>query len=235
MERPRTAAAPFRARAWLRPRGAATALGVAAALTAITGPAWAHVTVQPGTVEGGGFSVVTFRVPTERDDASTTKVRVLLPEDQPVGSVSTTPLPGWKVTTKSRTLEEPIDVFGAEVDSVVAEVTWTATGPGVGPHQFQDFDLSLGPLPESGEMVFGAIQTYSSGDVVEWNEVAVDDSVEPEHPAPVLTVTPPQEEEGTTAAVEAPDEGSGVLPLVLSGAALLVSALALVVAARRRA
>jgi uncharacterized protein YcnI len=200
----------------------------------------AHVTVQPGEVEGGGFSVVSFRVPTERDDASTTRVQVLLPEDQPVGSVSTTPVPGWEITTKTRTLDEPIEMFGEQIDEVVSEVTWTATGEGIAPHQFQDFDVSMGPLPESGTMVFNAIQTYSSGEVVKWNEVAADESAEPEHPAPVLTITPPASEESTSDGAEADapadeDENSSAMPYVLSGLALLVSVAALFLAARRRA
>ena len=122
-----------------------------AAILALPGLAQAHVTVQPGTAEGGGFSVVAFRVPNERDDASTTQLRVTLPKDQPIGSVQTTPVPGWKITTATRQLDKPIEMFGEQLDTVVSEVTWTATGGGIRPGQFQDFDLSLGQLPESGE------------------------------------------------------------------------------------
>ena len=218
-----------------------SALTVAVAVLLTPSAAWAHVTVQPGAVEGGGFSVVSFRVPTERDDASTTEVRVLLPREQPIGSVRTRPVPGWKVTTEDRTLDEPIDMFGEEVDSVVSEVTWTATGKGIAPGQFEDFDVSLGPLPDSGEMVFTAIQTYSSGEVVKWNEVAVDESVEPEHPAPVLTITAPSGEEGTAETADVAETAAGdddtvetVVPLVLSGLALVVAAIALGLAGRRR-
>ncbi|MCW2832652.1 MAG: hypothetical protein JWN68_605 [Nocardioides sp.] len=227
-------------------RGIQRSLLVGLGLGAMMVPsmAWAHVTVQPGEVVGGGFTVVSFRVPTERDDASTTKVQVLLPEDQPIGSVRTTSVPGWEVTTKNRTLDEPIDMFGEEVGSVVSEVTWTATGDGIAPNQFEDFDVSMGPLPESGEMVFAAIQTYSSGEVVKWNEVAVDEETEPEHPAPVLTITAPGSDDvpettdtsGATAAEGDEDaDDSTRLPLVVSGLALLTAIGALVVALRRRA
>ncbi|HWI01264.1 MAG TPA: hypothetical protein VNT27_13105, partial [Propionibacteriaceae bacterium] len=42
-------------------------IGVAAAaILAVPGIAQAHVTVQPGTAQGGGFSVIAFRVPNER-------------------------------------------------------------------------------------------------------------------------------------------------------------------------
>jgi uncharacterized protein YcnI len=161
-----------------------------AAILVLPGFAQAHVTVQPGAVQGGGFSVVAFRVPNERDDASTTQVRVSLPKEQPIGSVQTTPVTGWKITTASRQLDKPIEMFGEKLNSVVSEVTWTATNGGIRPGQFQDFQLSLGQLPESGNLVFNAVQTYSSGDKVNWNQISADPSVEPEHPAPVLTITP---------------------------------------------
>ena len=162
----------------------------AAALLALPGIAQAHVTVQPGSAEGGGFSVVSFRVPNERDDASTTQLRVTLPQDQPIGSVQTTPVPGWRITTATRQLDKPIEMFGEQLDTVVSEVTWTATDGGIRPGQFQDFDLSLGQLPESGKLVFNTLQTYSSGEKVNWNQVSADPSVEPEHPAPILTIAP---------------------------------------------
>jgi uncharacterized protein len=71
---------------------------------------------------------------------------------------------------------------------VVSEVTWTATDGGVRPGQFQDFPVSLGQLPEAGELVFKAVQRYSSSEQVAWNQVAVDDAAEPERPAPVLAL-----------------------------------------------
>jgi uncharacterized protein len=179
-----------------------------------------------------------------------------MPVDQPLASVRTTPLPGWTIATKDRQLEEPIDFFGSKVSSVVSELTWTATGPGLRPGQFQDFAVSLGQLPESGEMVFRAIQTYSGGEVVKWNEVSVDDSVEPEHPAPVLTLTagdddghdagptttePSKDPSATSVSSStgsdteaASDDGSSSgLATALSAAALLVALGALAVAWRR--
>lgn len=202
--------------------------------------AQAHVEVQPGQVAGGDFSVVAFRVPNERDDASTTRLRVILPQDRPLGSVQTTSMPGWKVTTASRRLATPITMFGAKLDKVVSEVTWTATGTGVRPGQFEDFEVSLGQLPTSGRLVFTALQTYSDGEQVRWNEVS-DGSAEPEHPAPALDLTAPAEEEAATeqtsarsstsstdestpAAAPATDDDSvPVLPTALSAAALLVA------------
>jgi len=226
--------------------------GIGAALAAILmlpGVAQAHVTVQPGSAEGGGFSVVAFRVPNERDDASTTQLRVTLPTDQPLGSVQTTPVPGWKITTATRHLDKPIEMFGERLDTVVSEVTWTATDGGIRPGQFQDFSLSLGQLPKSGELVFNVLQTYSRGGKVNWNEISADPSVEPEHPAPILTITPAAAETGSgasdpgsqagrdeqvTATNQSGNASDPMLPLALSGAALVLSLVALVVAWRRR-
>ena len=221
---------------------------VVAALLALPGLAQANVTVQPKTAEGGGFSVVALRVPNERDDASTTQVRVTLPQDQPIGSVQTTPVAGWKITTATRQLDKPIEMFGEQLDTVVSEVTWTATGGGIRPGQFQDFAVSLGQLPESGELVFNALQTYSSGEKVNWNQVSTDPSVEPEHPAPILRITPAVAEQGSaptdpggqagqneqaTSGSQSDTVFDSTLPLIISGAALTLSIIAVALASRR--
>ncbi|NUR80972.1 MAG: YcnI family protein [Dermatophilaceae bacterium] len=229
--------------------GAGLGVGLVATL-ALPGIASAHVSIEPGTVEGGEGAVIAVRVPNERDDASTTRLRLVLPVETPIGSVRTTEMPGWRSTTATRKLPQPIDVFGRKVDTVVSQVTWTATdGVGIRPGQYEDFDLSLGPLPESGELVFTAVQTYSGGETVSWNEVSADKTTEPEHPAPVLQLTP---ESGSTATPTPGGTAGAVLPLAdattaeatgtdsagtvslaLSGAALLVSLLAAVLAWRR--
>jgi hypothetical protein len=69
-------------------------------------------------------------------------------------------------------------------------VTWTATGPasGIPPEQYQDFDLTVGPFPAKGTMTFTVDQYYSDGSVVHWDQPTPAGGVEPEHPAPVLTL-----------------------------------------------
>ena len=225
-------------------------VGVAAAFAAavsLPGVAQAHITIQPAAAEPGGFSVVAFRVPNERDDASTTRLQVTLPQDQPLGEVSTTPIPGWTVKTTTRTLDQPIEMFGEELDEVVSKVTWTATGGGIRPGEYQDFDVSVGQLPESGELVFPTVQTYSSGEKVNWNQVSADDAAEPEHPAPTLEIAAaPTAKAGTDEATDAgaqespaassaasTDDGSDALPLVMSGVALVVSLLTALLVWRR--
>jgi periplasmic copper chaperone A len=232
-------------------RGGALALVLGgAAVLALPALVSAHVEVKPEAVEGGDFAQVAFAVPNERGDASTTKLVVVFPVDQPLASVQTTPVPGWTVATKERTLDEPIDFFGSPIDKVVSQITWTATDGGISPGQFQNFPVSLGVLPNSGELTFRAVQTYSSGEVVNWNEIAAG-AEEPEHPAPKLTLTEPDEGSGhgdssesadpraaalePTSAEAADDSGDSdtTVALVLSIAALAASVAALVLTWRR--
>jgi uncharacterized protein YcnI len=167
---------------------AATVLG----LLAVAVPAAAHVTVSPNEAVQGGYARVAFRVPNESDDASTTKLEVHLPEDAPVASVSTQPVPGWTVAVTKRKLATPIEVHGSPVSEVVGSLTWTATSPdaGIKPGQFQEFPVSMGPLPKVDRMVFKTLQTYSDGAVVRWIEEPVNDGTELESPAPVLKLLP---------------------------------------------
>ncbi|MEV1285538.1 YcnI family protein [Micromonospora sp. NPDC049679] len=173
----------------------AAALALGALLVGVFGvaaPASAHVSVNPKEATQGGYGRLAFRVPTESDTAATTKVEVVLPENAPVASVSTMPVPGWTVTTEKRKLEPPLEVHGSPVTEAVSKITWTASGDaGIKGGQFQEFPVSMGPLPKVDTMVFKALQTYSDGNVVRWiEEPPAAGGQEPEHPAPVLKLLP---------------------------------------------
>ncbi|WP_327000220.1 YcnI family protein [Dactylosporangium sp. NBC_01737] len=169
---------------------AATAL-VAASVAALALPAAAsaHVTVNPGTATQGGYTKVSFRVPNEKDDANTVKLEIAIPTDKPIASVSIKPVPGWTAVTETSKLATPVKTDDGEITEGVSKITWTSDAASViKPHQFQEFDVSLGPLPATDQIVFKALQTYSDGEVVRWiDEPAA--GVEAEHPAPVLKLT----------------------------------------------
>jgi uncharacterized protein len=165
------------------------------------GPASAHVRIE-GEVPAGGSGTITFRVPTERDDASTTKLSVQMPEDIPLGSVSVQPKPGWKVETTKKTLDEPVEVFGEQVTEVVDTVTWTATGDGIKPGEYDTFNIRAGSFPEDAEgtvVAFPSVQTYDSGEEVAWIEDTVEGQDEPENPVPTITVGPAEDEDAAAA------------------------------------
>ena len=168
-------------------RSALVAAVVGGLTLALAAPASAHVTVNPNTATPGSYSKVTFRVPNEKDSANTTKLEVNLPADHPIASVSVKPLPGWTAVTEKNKLATPIKSDDGDITEAVTKITWTAdANSAIKPGQFQEFDVSLGPLPESGQLIFKALQTYSDGDIVRWIDEPTTDGAEPDHPAPVL-------------------------------------------------
>ncbi|MFE6664021.1 YcnI family protein [Streptomyces sp. NPDC057697] len=176
----------------------ALAGGVAASTVLIlAGTASAHVSVQPqGEAAKGGYATVNFKVPNERDNASTTKVEVNFPTDHPLASVMPQAVPGWDIEVTKSKLDKPLEMHGQKINEAVSKVTWTATGDkdarGIRPGDFQQFPLSIGQLPEDADqLVFKAIQTYDNKEVVRWIEEPKAGAAEPESPAPVLALTAP--------------------------------------------
>ncbi|MFE8944064.1 YcnI family protein [Streptomyces sp. NPDC007856] len=175
------------------------------AVLALSVPAFAHVSVQPeGTAAKGGYAVVDFKVPNERDNASTTKVEVGFPADHPLASVMPESVAGWNVQVTKSKLDKPLTVHGEKIDEAVTKVTWTAAdGKGIRPGYFQKFPLSLGALPENtDQLVFKAVQTYSNKEVVRWIEVPQAGQDEPENPAPVLQLSAATDDHHGTADAE---------------------------------
>ena len=214
-----------------------------AGLVLIASPASAHVTINPDEAAQGGFTAVSFRVPNERDDSGTTSLTVEFPADHPIRSVSVKPKPGWTANVERAPLPEPVaDDGGDEITEAVSRITWT--GGRIAPGEFDEFDVSMGPLPDdTDELVFKTLQTYESGEVVRWIEEPGPGSEEPEFPAPVLKLTAPEadhggEEEAADVDVggDEDDDDSNTLAVV----ALVVGALGLatgvggIVLARRR-
>jgi uncharacterized protein len=191
-------------------RIAATGVLAASAVVVLSAPAFAHVSVQPeGVAAKGGYATIDFKVPNERDNASTTKLEVNFPTDHPLASVMPQPLDGWDVKVTTSKLDKPLELHGKTIDEAVSKVTWTATGKGVRPGFFQKFPLSVGQLPEDAdELVFKAIQTYSNKEVVRWIEPQEDGAEEPENPAPVLALSAASEDghHGSASAEKASDE-----------------------------
>ena len=184
--------------------GAAAAAATLLALSA-GGPASAHVRVKPDSTVSGSFAALTFRVPTESDTASTTKLVLTLPQDTPFAHVSVRPVPGWNAVVTEASLPTPVTANGTTLTKAARTVTWTADkGAAIGPGQYQEFAISVGPLPAPGTLVLPVAQTYSDGTVVGWDEPSQPGQAEPQHPAPQFDVTPkPDPVSSQTALVDA--------------------------------
>ena len=218
------------------------AAAVAAALT-LAPAAAAHVTLNPGEWEAGGFARFAIRVPNERDGAATTRVTLKFPEQ--ILSASFQPVEGWRRQVKMVQLDEPIDDEGEQITERIDTVTWS--GGRIRPGEFQEFGVSFQVPEEPGAaLAFPAVQRYSDGEVVRW--IGPEDADEP---APAVTVLEPAAEEGAAAAAtpeatpaqpagsgEESEEGGGsdalsIVALIVAVAAL-ASALAALVLSRRR-
>jgi uncharacterized protein YcnI len=211
---------------------------VAVAVLTLAPAASAHVTIQPEEVPAGGFTRMDVRVPTERDDASTTKVDVQFPPG--FLSVSTEPVPGWDAKITMRKLDKPVEQFGEQVTEEVGRITFT--GGSIGPGEFQDFGLSVGVPDKPGStLTFKAIQTYSGGEVVRW--IGPPDS---EQPAPQVKLTAAEAAgDGSQAAAQQPqapaggddDDSSNTLSIIalIVGIAGLAAGLAALFTRRGRA
>jgi uncharacterized protein len=156
-------------------------------------PAQAHVTVGADHAVKGGYATLTFTVPTEEDNANTTKVEVDFPAEHPFAEVSTQQKSGWDIAVVKAPLAKPLtNDDGAQVTERVATITWTAktSDAAIKPDQFDTFPISVGPLPtNTDELTFKALQTYSNGDLVRWIEESAPGGPEPEHPAPSIKLT----------------------------------------------
>ncbi|MFJ3161629.1 YcnI family copper-binding membrane protein [Streptomyces kanasensis] len=220
--------------------------GIAASsVLLLSSAAHAHVTVQPqGPAAKGGYATVNFKVPNERDGASTVKLEVTLPKDHPIASVMPQPVPGWTVTVEKAKLATPLDLHGKKITEAPSKITWTASGSKIGPGQFQQFPVSLGRLPEKADrLVFKALQTYDNKEVVRWIEEPQEGKAEPDSPAPVLELTAagaghgaagaePADDADDSRAVASDDDGDttarvlGVIGILVGAAGVAFGALA---------
>lgn len=160
---------------------------IAAALGALTfaGPAAAHVRSDGTPVPQGGYGIVRLIVPGESDTAATVGLTVTIPAGVDLKSARTLPIPGWQATVERER---------AGTGERVARIVWTATDPAAGfSHaEYREFSFSAGPWPrDRATLALPSDQRYGDGSVVRWNEVALDAASEPQHPAPVLTLTAP--------------------------------------------
>lgn len=186
----------------------ALTLGALAAVV-VASPAAAHISIQPESAAQGSDATLTFGVPNEMDNATTTKVQVKFPDDHPIADASVLAIPGWTFKVATKKLGTPVKTDNGTVDEGVDTITWTASnGQGIGVGEFQQFTVSVGLPSGTDALTFPTIQTYSNGQAVSWVETTAPGGSEPEHPAPVLKLFPSNEGASTTPATSASDKGN---------------------------
>lgn len=214
-------ASPHRASSRALITAAAAAALFTATLSLGSPIASAHVHVDAEGAAPGSTSVLTFRVPGESESgALTTQFSVALPD---VASARTEVMPGWTAR---------LDRDAAS--GTVRSVTWTAAAAaGISTDQFGLFRVSV-TLPDATTVTLPATQTYSDGQVVNWDQPELPGGGEPEFPAPVLELTPGgggHDHGPTASATPTPAVSAAPSPVAADDTARWLAGAALVVAA----
>ncbi|WP_342453810.1 DUF1775 domain-containing protein [Ammoniphilus resinae] len=188
---------------------------------------------MPKQTTQGTYEVFTVRVPSE-EDVPTVKVEVKVPDGVNVSRLE--PKSEWNYElTKDDT-------------GKITAITWTTTGKGLGATEFGEFKMQGKVADDATELVWKAYQTYEDGLLVEW--VGTEGSDKPASVTLVAAGTGDAHGHGGGAgdtaqgepAGEQADQGeqgteaaaSSSAPYGMSIAALALSAVALVMAMRKR-
>jgi uncharacterized protein YcnI len=149
-------------------RGRRCLIGLLVAVTALSvavGSAWAHARISPVVVQSKQLQLFALAVPTEKENLTTTKVELTVP--QGFGIDSFVPAPGWK---------RQVQATGSGEDAVIQKVTWS--GGSVPTEEDSLFQFLASPSA-SKTYTFSVRQTYSDGSVVDWSGPESSDSPSP--------------------------------------------------------
>lgn len=202
------------------------------------GVAAAHVTVSPSSLpQGTDDAILTFRVPDESTTATVTGLKIQFPLSHPIVLVNPEAGSGWQVNVVKSSLPKPITTDDGTFTSTTSEIDWSGSTISVG--QFGEFNVLAQGIPSgTSQLVFKAIQTYSDGTVVSWIQIPSKAVPNPEHPAPIITLTSGSAASSTvtTTAVATTPTATGstssgtnaweIAALILGGFAVLLSVLA---------
>jgi uncharacterized protein YcnI len=153
-----------------RTRLAVLAFVIGGAL-ALTGSAFAHAELSPSVVLAEKGQLFTLAVPTEKENAETTKVELTPPSGFSIDSF--VPASGW--TREAETA-------GSGESTVVQKVTWTG---GKVPTEDDAVFQFLASTDAAKTYAFKVRQTYSDGTVVDWAGPESSDT-----PAPAIEARP---------------------------------------------
>jgi uncharacterized protein YcnI len=118
--------------------------------------ALAHARVSPAVSVSGKLQLYSLAVPTEKDNATTTKIVLTVPSGFGIDSFVPPPA-GWTQNTKST---------GSGDDAIVQQVTWAGGKTPTGQDSMFQF---LAQPAKPGTYTFHVQQTYSDGSIVNWS------------------------------------------------------------------
>lgn len=119
------------------------------------GSAFAHAEVSPSVALAKSLQLFSLAVPTEKENATTTKVEMTPPSGFSIDSF--VPAPGWKREAQTT---------GSGDNTTVEKVTWSG---GKVPTEEDALFQFLASTDASKSYTFKVRQTYSDGTVVDWS------------------------------------------------------------------
>jgi uncharacterized protein YcnI len=127
--------------------------GVAALVAA--GVASAHARISPSVSLANELQLYSLAVPTEKENLTTTKIVLTLPQGFSIDSF--VPSPGWT---------REVQQTGSGDSAVIQKVTWTG---GNTPTEEDSLFQFLAQPAKTGTYTFDVEQTYSDGSIVDWS------------------------------------------------------------------
>jgi uncharacterized protein YcnI len=138
----------------------------AVAALAIPAAASAHAVVSPDVVQAKSLQFFTLSVPTEKENATTTKIELTPPSGFTIDSFM--PSPGWKREEQST---------GSGEETTITKVTWSG---GKVPTE-EDAVFGFNAATSGAQTyTFNVRQTYSTGEVVDWTGPESSDTPAPQ-------------------------------------------------------
>ena len=167
--------------------------------------AFAHAELSPPVAKTKTLQLFTLAVPTEKENATTTKIELTPP--QGFGIDSFVPAQGWTKDVQSS---------GSGEEAVVTRVTWSGGKTPTGEDSVFQFLAS----PSSAKTyAFTVRQTYSDGSVVDWS-------------GPESSDTPAPRVDAVSSLGGGGSSTLSIVAIVLAGAALAVALVGLLGAKR---
>jgi uncharacterized protein YcnI len=183
-------------------------LATACSALVFTAVASAHANVSPPVAVAGKDQLFTLAVPTEKQDATTTKVELTPPGGFTIDSFA--PAPGWT---------REVEMSRSGEDAEIQKVTWSG---GEVPHEEAAVFQFFGEADDAKSYALNVRQTYSDGTIADWSGPASSDE-----PAPHVEFESSLGGGGGSTALE-------IVALALGAIALVVAVFALVGGSGRR-
>jgi uncharacterized protein YcnI len=150
----------------MNPLRAGACLGAALAALVFTASAWAHAEVSPAVALTKHGQLFTLAVPTEKENATTTRIDLTPPSGFAIDSF--VPAPGWTRKVQST---------GSGEETQIHSVTWSG---GNVPSEEDSVFQFLASADSAKTYTFKVRQTYSDGSVVDWSGPESSDTPAPQ-------------------------------------------------------